>query len=98
LYFGEELILIKSPVNGALLLRPLTKDEFVPLRTFSFHQNILDSHSLITLVHEYLVAGDSQGGILIINMKNSGKEPTRMQLISKSHSVNEVQAWMLNEG
>ncbi len=51
--------MIKSPVNGILVMRPLTKDEFVPIKTFSFHQNIFDSQSLITLTQEYIVAGDA---------------------------------------
>jgi hypothetical protein len=87
--------MIKSPVNGILVIRPLTKDEFVPIKTFSFHQNIFDSQSLITLTQEYIVAGDAKGRVLIINMKN-GKE-TKIQVLNDKICLNEVQACMISE-
>ena len=67
---GEDLIMMKSPVNGVLIMRPVLKDEFVPIKTFTFHQNILDMMSQICLCQEFIVAGDKKGGALLINMKN----------------------------
>ncbi len=83
--------MMKSPVNGVLIMRPLTKDEFVPIKTFTFHQNILDSISSICLCHEYIVAGDSKGGAQIVNMRSGGEK--RVQVMgSEEFSVHEVTA------
>lgn len=88
---------MKSPVNGILIMRPLNKDEFVPIKTFTFHQNILDSMSQICLCQEYIVAGDSNGGALIVNMR-SGVEK-RVQLMgSEEFSAKEVTAMKSIDG
>ncbi len=82
IYLGEDLIIMKSPVNGVLILRPTFKDEFVPIKSFAFHQNILDAMSHLCLCQEFIVAGDSAGGALIINMRTGIEK--RVQLTGGS--------------
>lgn len=83
--------MMKSPVNGVLIMRPVLKDEFVPIKTFTFHQNILDMMSHLCLCQEYIVAGDKKGGALLINMRN-GQEKRIQVMGSEETSVAEVAA------
>eukprot|EP00347_Sterkiella_histriomuscorum_P013991 403362584 len=67
-FFGDELIILKSPVNGILFIKPLNKDEFMPIKTVSFQQFLLDSVSNIAFVGRYVLSGDSQGRVFMHNL------------------------------
>jgi hypothetical protein len=89
--------MMKSPVNGVLIMRPVLKDEFVPIKTFTFHQNILDMMSHLSLCQEYIVAGDKKGGALLINMRN-GQQKRIQFMDGEVTSVAEVAAMTSVDG
>ena len=89
---------MKSPVNGVLIMRPVLKDEFVPIKTFTFHQNILDMMSHMSLCQEYIVAGDQKGGALVINMRNSLEKRVQIMGPEGNSGVSEVAAMKSIDG
>jgi hypothetical protein len=78
-------------------MRPVLKDEFVPIKTFTFHQNILDMMSHLSLCQEYIVAGDKKGGALLINMRN-GQQKRIQVMEGEETSVAEVAAMTSVDG
>jgi hypothetical protein len=60
-FFGSDLVMVKSPINGILIFKVLIKDEFLPVRTIKFSQNIFDNMSNFALVNHFMIAGDKDG-------------------------------------
>lgn len=50
-FLGSELVMAKSPINGVLIFKVLRKDEFLPVKTVRFQQNILDNVSNFSMVN-----------------------------------------------
>ena len=89
-FLGSELVMVKSPINGVLIFKVLRKDEFLPVKTVRFQQNILDNVSNFSMVNQYLLAGGSQGEVHVQEMRATGnpakthgvmKEGTAMHMV-----------------
>jgi len=50
-FLGSELVMAKSQINGVLIFNVLRKDEFLPVNTVRFQQNILDNVSNFSIVN-----------------------------------------------
>lgn len=86
-FLGRDLILAKSPVNGAVIFKPGRKvksstktdsqDEYLPIRVFPFQQGALNRLNTMAVFGKHLIAGNSDGDILLIDMTGS-KPPAKV--------------------
>jgi len=89
-FLGSDLVMLKSPINGLLIFKVLRKDEFLPIRTISFQQNIFENTSNFSLVNQYLLAGDSQGHVLIQDLRTPSTPVKRLPVMKEGTAMHIV--------
>ncbi len=96
-FLGSELVMAKSPINGVLIFKVLRKDEFLPVKTVRFQQNILDNVSNFSLVNQYLLAGGSHGEVHVQDMRTTGTAGKRYGVMKEGTAMHMVEGCIVND-
>jgi hypothetical protein len=91
-YLSDDIIMIKSPLNGVLVFKHTIRDEFMPVRTISIESKIFDRVSQICCIGEYLATGESATGKVIVkDIREPAKDACRkVRLLGEGRTVEHV--------